>query len=158
MEVDPPQPTFSMKGRTVQSMLRLMQAWHRSLGSGSTAFSWRGSPFEPLLLEEPSRDDSEKPRRWQMTELINSEQLRSEGVALHHCVASYSDRCSRGISSIWSLRLWQGEKVHHVLTIEVDPKRRTVVQARGRANRLASGRSLQLLQDWSVRERLRLAI
>ena len=29
---DPPQPSFSMKGRTVQSMLRFMQDWHRSLG------------------------------------------------------------------------------------------------------------------------------
>jgi hypothetical protein len=35
MEPDPPQPEFSIKGRTVQSMLRLMQDWHRSLGLGS---------------------------------------------------------------------------------------------------------------------------
>ena len=158
MEFGSPHPAFSMKGRTVQSMLRLMRDWHQSLGTGSASLSWVRSPFEPLLFEELSRDGSELPRRWQMTELINSAQLRSEGAALHHCVASYADRCYRGISSIWSLRFWQGEKVHHVLTVEIDPRRRTVIQARGRANRSASGKSLRHLQDWAVRERLRMAI
>jgi len=158
MEIDPPQPAFSMKGRTVQSMLRLMRDWHRSLGGGSAAFSWTRSPFEPLLFEELSRDGSEMPRRWQMIELTNSAQLQREGAALHHCVASYADRCYRGISSIWSLRLWRGEKVHPVLTVEIDPRRRVVIQARGRANRAASGRSLRLLQDWAVRERLQMVL
>lgn len=153
-EFDPPLPAFSMKGRTVQSMLRLMRDWHKSLGGSSAAFSWIRSPFQPLIFEEQRQDRSEKPRRWQMTELTNSVQLRSEGTALHHCVASYADRCYRGNTSIWSLRLWQGEKVRHVLTVEIDPKRRAVIQARGRANRAASGRPLRLLQDWAIRERL----
>jgi hypothetical protein len=157
-EFGSPQPAFSMKGRTVQSMLRLMREWHRSLGTGSASLSWVRSPFEPLLFDEPGRDGSEKPRRWQMMELINSAQLRREGAALHHCVASYADRCYRGISSIWSLRFWQGEEVHHVLTVEVDARRRAVIQARGRANRAPSEKSLRLLQDWAVRERLRMVI
>jgi hypothetical protein len=156
--LDPPLPTFSMKGRTVASMCRLMQTWHRSLGGSSAGFSWMRSPFQPLLLEEPCLDDSELPKRWHMVELTNSAQLRSEGAALHHCVASYAGRCYQGTSSIWSLRLWRGERIHHILTIEVDPKRRTVIQARGRANRVATGKSLRLLQDWAVRERLRMAI
>jgi hypothetical protein len=158
VEFGPPQPAFSMKGRTVQSMLRLMQDWHRSLGVGSATLSWKRSPFEPWQLEEPGRDESETPKRWQMMELTNSAQLRSEGAALHHCVASYANHCYRGSSSIWSLRFWQGEKVHHVLTVEVDPKKRAVIQARGRANRTASGKSLRLLRGWAVRERLQMII
>ncbi len=158
VELDPPQPTFSMKGRTVQSMLRLMRDWHRSLGVGSAGLSWTPSPLQPMLLEEPSQDASGPPRRWQMMELTNSAQLRVEGSALHHCVASYDDRCHRGVSRIWSLRFWRGDKVHHVMTIEVDPNRRAVVQARGWANRAASGKPLRILQDWADRERLQLAI
>ncbi len=158
MEFGSPQPAFSMKGRTVQSMLRLMREWHRSLGAGGASLSWVRSPFEPLLFEEPSQDDSKMPRRWQMMELINSAQLQREGTALHHCVASYADRCYRGTSSIWSLRFWQAEKINHVLTVEVDPRRRVVIQARGRANRAAFGKPLRLLQDWAGRERLRMAI
>ena len=158
MEFGSPQPTFSMKGRTVQSMLRIMREWHRSLGAGSTSLSWVRTPFEPLVIEELNRDGSEISRRWQLMELISSAQLRREGTALHHCVASYADHCYRGISSIWSLRFWQAEKIHHVLTVEVDPRRRAVIQARGRANRAASGRALRLLQDWAIREGLRMAI
>lgn len=158
VEFGPPQPAFSMKGRTVQSMLRLMRDWHGSLGTGSVTLSWKRSPFEPWLFEEPAREDSEEPKRWQMMELINSVELRSEGAALHHCVASYANHCSRGSSSIWSLRFWQGDKVHHVLTVEINPAKRAVIQARGRANRMASGKSLRLVQDWAVRERLQMAI
>jgi len=158
VELDPPQPGFSMKGRTVQSMLRLMQDWHRSLSVGSAGLAWTPSPLRPMLLEEPCQDSSAPPKRWQMIELTNSEQLRIEGTALHHCVGSYADRCCRGMSRIWSLRSWRGDKIHHVLTIEVDPKRRAVVQARGCANRVASGKPLQLLQAWAARERLQMAI
>ena len=37
---DPPQPSFSMKGQTVQSMVRLMQDWHRSLGPADGGVKW----------------------------------------------------------------------------------------------------------------------
>jgi len=158
VEMDPPQPAFSVKGRTAQSMLRLIQNWHRSLGVGGPGISWTPSTLRPMLLEEPSPDPSIPPKRWQMMELTNSAQLQAEGVALHHCVASYAVQCRWGTSRIWSLRCGRGEKVHHVLTIEIDPKRRAIVQVRGRANRGASGKPLRLLQDWAGRERLQLAL
>lgn len=156
--LDPPLPAFSMKGRTAKSMRRLMHAWHQGLAGSSAGFSWMRSPFEPLLFEEASHDDSDLSQRWYMVELTNSVQLRSEGAALHHCVASYAGRCYDGTSSIWSLHLWRGERIHRMLTVEVDPKRRAVVQARGRANRVATGKPLRLLQHWAARERLRMAI
>ena len=158
VELDPPEPAFSIKGRTVQSMLRLMRDWHRRLGLGTAGRAWTPSPLHPMVLEVPSEDASAPPIRWQIVELTNSAQLRAEGAALHHCVASYDDRCCRGMSRIWSLRFWRGEKVHRVMTIEVDLKKRAIVQARARANRPASGKPLRLLQDWAARERLQLAI
>lgn len=158
VEIGPPQPDFRIKGRTVQSMLRLMRDWHQSLGMGGAALAWTPSTERPMLLEEPSQDPSIPARCWQMLELTNSAQLRTEGAALHHCVASYADRCCQGFSRIWSLRYWRGEKVHHVLTVEVDPRRRAVVQARGLANRAASQKALELVREWADRERLHLAI
>ena len=155
---DPPLPSFSMKSRTVQSMLRLMQDWHRSLGVANGGLTWAPSPLRPMMMEEPSQEPSAPPIVWQLMELTNGAQLRTEGAALHHCVASYADRCWRGASRIWSLRARRGDKVRHVLTLEVDMKRRAVVQARGWGNRAASGKPLRLLQDWAIRERLRLAI
>jgi hypothetical protein len=156
--VGPPQPEFSLKGRTVQSMLRLMRNWHGSPGGHGPGRTWAPSQLRPMMLQEPSLHPSDPPKRWQMMELTNSAQLRAEGTALHHCVASYDDRCCRGTSRIWSLRVWRGEKVHPVMTVEVDPKRRAVVQARARANRVPSGKSLRFLQTWATRERLELAV
>jgi hypothetical protein len=43
--------------------------------------------------------------------------------------------------------MWQGEKKRSVLTVEVDPKKRAVIQVRGRANRPASGKPLKVLHD-----------
>jgi PcfJ-like protein len=160
METAPPQPSFSINGRTVPSMLRLMKEWHRDLGvsESTAAFTWARSPFKPWLLEEPRRSEQETPKRWHMVELIDSAQLREEGTSLHHCVGSYAYRCYRGTSSIWSLRTWQGEKKRSMLTIEVDPKKRAVIQARGKANRSASGKPLKLLHEWASREGLDMAI
>jgi hypothetical protein len=158
VEIDPPQPSFSIKGRTVQSMLRLMRVWHRSLGSGRTGLTWTPSTLQPMLVEEPSPNASAPPGVWQLLELTNSAELRAEGATLHHCVASYANRCVQGMSRIWSLRFRRGEDVRHVLTVEIDPKRRAIVQARGRANRPASGKPLRLVQHWAGRERLRLAL
>jgi hypothetical protein len=159
-EIAPPQPDFCIKGRSMQSMLRLMQEWHRSLGEAftGTTFSWARSPFRPWMMEEPARDEWELAKRWQIVELTNSAQLREEGLALNHCVASYAHLCHRGNSSIWSLRRWQGEKIRPMLTIEVDPKRRAVIQARGKANRSASGKPRRLLHEWASREGLQMAI
>jgi hypothetical protein len=155
---NPPQPSFSMKGRTAQSVLRLMDEWHRGLGLAHGGLTWSPSSSRPMVIEEPRQDPTAHPATWYLTELTNGAQLRTEGTALRHCVASYADRCWRGVSRIWSLRQRRGEKTRHVLTIEVDVKKRAVVQARGWCNRRASGRALQLLRVWTTRERLRLAI
>jgi hypothetical protein len=155
---DPPQPAFSMKGRTVSSMMRLVQEWHRRLGAANNSLTWAPSSFRPLLIEEPSQDPFAPPAVWRLMELTSAAQLRAEGSALRHCVGSYADVCSRGHLRIWSLRVQRGPHVRHLLTIEVDLRRRAVVQARGWYNRPASGKPLRLLEEWTVRERLRLSI
>lgn len=159
-EIAPPQPEFSIKGRTAASMLRLIGEWHRGLGRTytSSSFSWSRSPFRPWLIEEPRLDKEEIPKRWHMVELTNSAQLREEGSALQHCVSTYAHLCYRGNSSIWSLRMWRSEKVRPVLTIEVDLKKRAVIQARGLANRSASGKPRRLLQEWAMREGLQMVV
>ena len=87
---NPPQPSFSMKGRTARSMLRLMQGWHRSLGLANGGLTWAPSSLQPMMIEEPSQDPSAPLIVWQLMELTNAAQLQTEGTALHHCVASAS--------------------------------------------------------------------
>lgn len=152
---EPPQPQFSVRGRTARSLLRLMERWHRDLGHAGIGMSWERSPLRSMILEFPRRDPTAPPVQWELVELTNGADLRAEGAALKHCVASYAARCRRGLAWIWSLRRRRGSKIRSILTIEIDPRRRTIVQARGFRNRRPSGRELELLRTWVARERLR---
>jgi hypothetical protein len=153
---EPPQPDFSMKARTPRSLLRLMEQWHRGLGRSAEGITWEPSPLRSMVIEAPRRDPSAPLLRWEFVELTSGADLRAEGAALKHCVASYASRCRRGGAWIWSLRRKSGSKVRPVLTIEIDPRRSAIVQARGFRNRGPSGRELELLRAWVARERLRL--
>jgi hypothetical protein len=155
---EPHEANFSMKGRTFASMLRLMEEWHRGLKSSKSGLTWSNSNFRPMMVEAPPSEPSELPRWWQFVELTNSKQLEDEGQMLRHCVASYASRCWRGACHIWSLRFTQDNKARAVATLEIDPKARAIVQARGMRNRHPSGKPLQLIRLWADREGLRLAI
>jgi hypothetical protein len=153
---DPPEPDFSLKGRTLRSVLGLMEEWHRSLGFSPGRLEWATSGLRPMTVEVPSEEPEGPPTRWELVELTSAALLREEGAALKHCVASYGRRCVNGDSRIWSLRRRREGAARPVLTIEVDPRRRAVVQVRGLYNRAPMGRSWQIVQTWARREQLRL--
>ena len=150
-------PSFSVRGRTLNSVLRLMREWHRGLGIAHGGVGWGASPLRPMSIEQPSDEASAPAAMWDVVELTDPAQLRIEGGALHHCVASYAERCRRGTSRIWSIRLRRADKVRHCLTIEVDIRRRAIVQARGWRNRSPAGMPLRLLREWARREKLYIA-
>lgn len=149
----PPQPEFSLAGRTPQSVRRLVDAWHLELGARRhTGRTWPASGLRGLTFLETSDDE---PVHWRIDELLASGDLLLEGRLLHHCVASYEYRCLRGISSIWSLRRQSREGPFTAkYTIEVDPRTRTIVQIRGRCNRHAVGLPRKIVALWAQQERL----
>jgi hypothetical protein len=135
----------------------MMEAWHRGLGAGDGDFRWPGSGLRPLALEIPSADPQRPlPIIWEIVELTSSSALRAEGRILHHCVASYAWRCRQGLSQIFSIRRQGSASSRPMATVEVDPRQRAVVQARGLRNHRASGKALRLLRAWTARERLRI--
>jgi hypothetical protein len=157
----PPAPDFSLRGRTIRSLLRLMDNWHRELGteqSSSDTLEWKRSGIRSLLYKEPRADESLPPTVWELTELTTGAQLRAEGIALRHCVASYGFVSWTGKSRIFSLRLRRELILRPVLTIEIQLTTRTVVQARGYRNRLASRRHRRILELWASKEGLKLAV
>jgi hypothetical protein len=153
----PQDPQFSLQGRTVRSVLRLMAEWHRALGRIPGRLEWPPSVHRPMTVELPAEDEDAPPTRWELIELTSAAMLREEGAALKHCVASYGRLCANGRSRIWSLRRRRDGPPRPVLTIEVDPSRRAIVQVRGLYNRSPMGRSWQLVQTWARREQLRLS-
>lgn len=149
----PPHPDFSLAGRTPQSIMRLVDAWHVELGSRKqSGRSWPASGMQWFnYLESPDED----PVHWRIEELLQSGDLYAEGRALGHCVASYEHRCLRGVSSIWSLRRRNREGAYIPrCTIEIDPRTRTVVQLRGQHNRHVIGLPRRIVERWAQRERL----
>src|SRR6266704_4010519 len=81
-------------------------------------------------------------------ELLDRDALYAEGRAMRHCVYSYANLCRRGETTIWSLRLRINGEEKRIATIEVDPRRRLIIQARAKCNLRPGVRSLQIIRQW----------
>ena len=68
---------------------------------------------------------------------------------MKHCVGSYAEDCLQGASTIWSMCRVSAAGPSQSLTVEVEPARRQIVQARGFANRLPTELELTVLKEWS---------
>jgi len=87
---------------------------------------------------------------WSIQEILKSRALQAEGRAMRHCVYSYANRCWRGETTIWSLRLRVNYQEKSMATIELDPRRRAIVQARAKCNMRPGGRSNEIIRQWAV--------
>ncbi len=139
----PVHPNFSIKGRSIDKLIREVDDWHEQLSGEEYDYleEWDPSGLTPFELVE---DNVELAARihWTIQELHTSALLQLEGRMMRHCVGSYTKRCISGEVSIWSLRARaDGEDApqQHVLTIAVDNKRRKVTQALGKFNLSPSG-------------------
>jgi hypothetical protein len=154
----PPQPDFSMKGRTVASIGRLVKEWHQQLGQDThqPALSCRHSPFKDFRLEEGSEERGNM-RVWTITELLTSRALVLEGRALRHCVATYGGSCARRQTSIWSMQVENKTGRRRLLTIELDLPTRMIWQARGKSNRMPHPAEREVMDRWAAQQGLRIA-
>jgi hypothetical protein len=155
----PPQPEFSIKGRSTASICRMVEDWHKQLGQDmqQPSFSWRHSLFKDFRLVEGSEDQSNM-RVWTITELLTSRALFLEGRAMRHCVATFIERCAHRQASIWSMQVENQRGRHRVLTIEVDPTKRRICEARGKCNRLPTTAEREVIEGWAAQEGLTLAV
>jgi hypothetical protein len=164
---DPPQPEFSMKGRSAAALLARVEEWHAQLAREAHRPNnrWEKSGIgEFRQIQEDKQSGNVV--CWTIQELLSSRELREEGRALNHCVASYGHSCFQGRVSIWSVRLEDCQQAvpRRVMTIEV--KGRTINQARGKANAFpgskkdTGGRLKQahhVMRQWAAAEQLRVA-
>lgn len=137
-EAPPPQPNFTMKGRSATKLLRQVDAWHGHLTREQHVVfqSWPPCGLRPHKVEEVIENLG--PVCWTVQELLSSWELAAEGRAMNHCVVSYSDQCADGKTSIWSISTQKegANERESVMTVAVDVATRTVTQARGRCNTL----------------------
>jgi hypothetical protein len=156
---NPPWANFSMEGRTLKSILRLVSAWHADLGLAKNApwCSWRKSGIQGYHFLE-KRLGEEGDSDWTIVELLDSSALHAEGRAMHHCVYAYANRCRSGETTIWSLRLRVGGEEKRMVTIEVNPHKRAIIQARAKCNRCPGARSGEIIRHWAACVGLRLDV
>jgi hypothetical protein len=81
---------------------------------------------------------------WSIRELVTDRELLDEGWTMRHCVSSYSYACSRGETTIFTLR----RNGARCATVQVDPNKRDVVQARGVRNKNCTREELDVLAKW----------
>src|SRR3954464_6453848 len=95
-----------MKGRTVASLLRQVEEWHRELGqeTNQPSITWRHAAFNDFRLVQ-GEEALGNVRAWTVTEILTSRALFLEGQAMRHCVATYKENCIRRRTSIWSMQV-----------------------------------------------------
>ncbi|MCG9128048.1 PcfJ domain-containing protein [Candidatus Poribacteria bacterium] len=157
-EIEPPQPNFTMKGRTPDTILQQVNEWHRQLGRETRGgnYQWTRSKIRELnLIQRPK--DKESERTWVIRELLSSKELIDEGRRMNHCVRSYGKSCHSGKTSIWTLEVTEKDKVRKVLTIEVMLAQMLIRQVRGKRNRLPTKSEKNIISQWAAREDLKIA-
>ena len=92
---------------------------------------------------------------WTIDELLSDRELRVEGGIMKHCVATYIHDCARRRTSIWSMKIQQGERRQRVLTVEVLPGTKTIWQAKGKLDAPPSEAAEVMLRRWADQEGLR---
>jgi len=128
---------FTWKGRRVRTVLERSIEYSRQLERPWSQYQWQAHGWNWTLEEEPQST-------WSFVELTSGEELFREGQAMHHCVAGYAARCASGHSAIVSV-LHNGMRR---ITVEINPKTRQVVQARGPCNRPAQPEERRAISLW----------
>ena len=158
-EIDPPQPNFTMRGRTPETLLHQVNEWHRQLGkdTGENNLQWTRSKIGELRLREHGNEKNSM-RFWILRELLNTDELIDEGRAMNHCVRSYAKSCYIGKTSIWTLETEDDDNGRRkVLTIEVLLVEKLIRQVRGKRNRLPTLKEKSMLSRWAKKEKLEIA-
>ena len=145
---------YSLKGRTVESLMGQMAQWHRDLGRVKRMGnrSWNGVSLSDRLFEgKKDREVNWTSENWLFTQIKTSKALADEGNKMHHCVYSYQSYCISGARSIWSLR----RNDERAITIEVNNHEGMIVQIRGYANRQARPEERKAIAVWAAESGLR---
>lgn len=151
---DPLQPDFTLKGKTLRSLRRHMANWRNDVlkkrpDLAKKACDWPRSEIAPLVHQDGDV-------KWLVFELLSDRALKLEGLAMNHCVESYVDECARRTASIWSLRIQRGGTPQRMVTIEVDPRNKEIVQVQGKSNSRPTSESRLIIERWAKQEGLKM--
>jgi len=139
---------FTMAGQTLDGLRRKMTDWHYELRRIKVLgdHRWEGCAIPD---EEFERYDDGRLQKWKFTQIKTTKRLAEEGTQMRHCVYSYKSRCIENQVYIWSLSTIDevGTETKRV-TIELTNSG-SIVQARGKANRLLKNNERRVIGYWA---------
>jgi len=151
---------FTMKGRNVNALMRAVNEWHRDLQMWQNQENdytfrsyWNG--FSIANFSHTTMDKEDDKKHYFIQQLTTANALQIESREMHHCVSSYAYRCSRGEASIWTVWLEIEDKQEKILTIELN-RSYTIVQVRGKYNRLPTKEEMKVIKTWAKVRRLKI--
>ena len=139
------EPDFSMKGRGANALLRAIEEWH---GDMAKVKALKGAAYKPSGFQEGTwkeKGQYDVPLLWRVQEILSAKDLAAEGRALGHCVYSYGYSIESGRVSIWSMTCNDSRAV----TIEVNHQARSIIQVRGKFNRVENNAEFRILRKWA---------
>lgn len=145
---------YSLKGRTLQSLLRQSDTWHQVLSRTKTSLAtkWLPSRINEFAHVRKKKDDE---IAYYIIELLNAKNLMQEGRKMGHCVGSYATYCLRGRTSIFSMRKYvNGIEEERMATIEIHLSDKRIVQAKAKHNQPISSKAKEIMELWMQAENL----
>lgn len=149
---------FSMKGRTVPALLRLVEVWEaarKKMNQTKTEKpNWVGFSLPDFSWVE---GEGLQMVTYRIKQIRTIYALREEGSVMSHCVATYYGSCADGRTSIWSLTREDAcGNSKRLVTIELG-KGMHIQQARAQCNYLPARKAYEIMQLWANRYGLRLS-
>lgn len=139
---------YNLKGRTLQSLMRQSDEWHKKAVLIRGAQFWNPSGINGYKAEY-------KQEMIKLVELSGSKLLADEGRTMKHCVGSYSYHCVSGKTAIFSMRKYlMGVLTDTLATIEVNLSMRRVMQAKAKMNRKITDEARKHLNVWADKNEL----
>jgi hypothetical protein len=138
---------FTLRGRTLNSVIALSTEWHRESMNAKygAKVAWDGKRMKPWYKDE-------KEIIWEIVELKTNHDLITEGRKQHNCISSYVSSCINGYCNIFSLRRFHAhtlvEMVKNRITFEV--RGNSIVQIRGNSNRNANDEEMRVLRKFAL--------
>jgi len=124
-------------GRRLANVIRRSEAYKQSLRENLNNKNWTSKQWDWEHINNAGEG-------FVIKELLSSYELYMEARKMKHCVSLYWKECVKGTSAIFSLTIVNKK----CLTIEVDPQSKRIIQARGKHNRAATKKELELLNLW----------
>ena len=162
--------SFTFSGRTIHSVIVLVNEWHEVLRKEAEAQRTLRNEARNYLFRRNGRNEkSIDTSCWKsigiekfnykteecvltVTEILTAKDMLNEGNKMKNCVASYTFRCASGDCAIFTLeRIYPiSQQIEKIATLEVIPAKRILIQAKGKCNTALTPKALNIVNRWAM--------